>query len=637
MLRRLLVCLCACIACGMLPLRAEATEWFVAPGGVGNGSSASPFGRIQNGLNAAQPGDTVTVAPGTYNEVLTTPRAGNVGSRITIRAAGARGSAVVTASGRVLTISNAYLTFDGLAFDGQYGTGDTIKVFATGAYLILRNVEVRRSTQDLIDMAAPAGVLIEDSLLHHALNAAGGRTDAHGIVAGAVQDLVIRNTEIHTFSGDGIQLDPGRNLPGWNRVTIEGCRIWLAPLQAAENGFAAGTVPGENALDTKTNASAPRATITVRDTVAYGFRNGLIGNMAAFNLKENIDATLDRVTVYDSEIAFRTRGPGSNGGAWVTVKNAVVSNVAKADRYEDNIEVLRIWNSTFGRAVTKPFEAASSGRLGLDVRNLLILGSTRPVEAADPSNLVVNSNVFVNATADNYALVAGSTPVDAGVTIAAVTTDRAGVARPQGRAYDVGAYELVQSSGSAAEVVIHTWHAPIMTGAWSVFSDASAADGLKLRHPSAGQSFPSPSADPANYFEVTAWVEAGVAYRIWLRERADSNSAAHDSVWVQFSSSVDGNGVPTVRIGTTSAMMVQLADCSTSCLPRAWGWQDNGYGSSPGTLGPQIIFASSGWETIRVQTREDGISIDQLVLSPSTYLNTPPGPARNDTRILPES
>ena len=77
----------------------------------------------------------------------------------------------------------------------------------------------------------------------------------------------------------------------------------------AENGFAAGAVPGENAMDTKAAAANVRSRITVRDTIASGFRGGLISNMAAFNFKENVDATVDGVTVFDSEIAFRLRGP----------------------------------------------------------------------------------------------------------------------------------------------------------------------------------------------------------------------------------------------------------------------------------------------------------------------------------------
>ena len=44
--------------------------------------------------------------------------------------------------------------------------------------------------------------------------------------------------------------------------------------------------------------------------------------------------------------------------------------------------------------------------------------------------------------------------------------------------------------------------------------------------------------------------------------------------------------------------------------------------------------ARSGYEPIRVQTREDGFSIDQIVLSDTTFVSTSPGALKNDTRIL---
>jgi len=418
------------------------TEWFVEPGGTGSGTSASPFGRIQAALNVAQPGDTITVRPGTFTEALNTVRNGAAGQPIRLRAAGSRGSTIVTTPGRVLSAFHAYVSVEGLVLDGQYGASDTVKIGSAANFFTMRNTEVRRSTHDLIDMSAPTNVLIENSLIHHALNAAGGRTDAHGIVAGAVRDLTIRQTEIHTFSGDGVQVDPGRAAPGWSRVTIEGSRIWLAPLPTPQNGFAAGVVPGENAVDTKASPSLPRSTIVIRDTIASGFRNGLIGNMAAFNLKENIEATVDRVTAYDSEIAFRLRGPTATtpAGAWVTLTNAVVYNVATAFRYENDIELLRIWNTTLGLGVLQPFQAASSGMSGLDVRNLLSIPPLSP-EAAHASNRQVTNAAFVNAAGHNYELAAGSPAIDAGVAITGVTTDRVGVGRPQAAAYDIGAYE----------------------------------------------------------------------------------------------------------------------------------------------------------------------------------------------------
>jgi hypothetical protein len=42
------------------------------------------------------------------------------------------------------------------------------------------------------------------------------------------------------------------------------------------------------------------------------------------------------------------------------------------------------------------------------------------------------------------------------------------------------------------------------------------------------------------------------------------------------------------------------------------------------------------WHTLRVQSREDGFSIDQIVLSSSTYLSASPGALKSDVTLLPE-
>lgn len=437
-----LVALCA------LPRTVQATEWFVRAGAEGSGTRTAPFGRIQQAIDVARPGDTVWVARGEYAEPLRTVRDGTRDRPIVIRALEGRGSVLVTTPQTILTVSHAYHTTEGLVLDAQYAAADAVVVRNSGNRFVLRNSEVRRTAKDAIDIAAPEGVLIEDSLIHHALNATDGRTDAHGVAAGAVRNLTIRGTEIHTFSGDAIQVDPGRAAPGWNDVTIERCRLWLAALSQEENGFAAGTVPGENALDTKAAASLPRARILVRDTVAFGFRDGLIGNMSAFNLKEHIDATLDGITVYDSEIAFRIRGAGPNrAGALVNVRNAVVHSTATAFRYEERLATVRIWNTTIGAGVNRAFRPASATVEALDVRNLLVLAATLPDEAGHQSNLAVGADAFTNASAHDYRLRRGAAAIDAGMAIPEVATDRRGVRRPQDSRWDVGAYEFTPRPG----------------------------------------------------------------------------------------------------------------------------------------------------------------------------------------------
>ena len=183
------------------------------------------------------------------------------------------------------------------------------------------------------------------------------------------------------------------------------------------------------------------------------------------------------------------------------------------------------------------------------------------------------------------------------------------------------------------DIVVYASTALLKAGAWRVESDATAAGGARMRHPDAGAAkVAAASANPANYFEVTFNAEAGRGYRLWLRGKADGNSWANDSVFVQFNKSVTSSGSATWRIGSASATEVNLEACS-GCGVSGWGWQDNGYGSN--ALGPLVYFSAPGPQTLRVQTREDGFSIDQIVLSPSTYLSSSPGAPKNDTRILP--
>jgi hypothetical protein len=416
---------------------ALAAVWFVAVGGTGDGSAAAPFGSVQAALDVAQPGDLVEVAAGVYTQAIATKRAASAALPITVRGTG---GVVVRLAGRVLTVAHPYHVFEKLAFDAQYADADAVRIETAGTGTVLREVEVSRATRDCVDLISPAGVLIENSKIHHCLNAAGGRTDAHGIVGAAVKDLIVRDTEIHTFSGDALQFDPDRLVPQWDNVLVENCTLYLVPLPAPENGFAAGAVPGENAIDTKVPAGM-KSRLTVRNTTAYGFRGGLIGNMAAFNLKEGVVAELDRVTIYASEIGLRLRAP-----AEVRVQNAVIYDATTAVRYEDNIVTPKLYSSTIGRDVTTAFVEASSDATVFDAKNVLVLAAALPPEV---TGLAVDASVFRDAANHDYRLVEGTMPIDRGVTVD-VTTDRDGVERPQGSAHDVGAFEFCPGACAAA-------------------------------------------------------------------------------------------------------------------------------------------------------------------------------------------
>jgi glucose/arabinose dehydrogenase/PKD repeat protein len=190
------------------------------------------------------------------------------------------------------------------------------------------------------------------------------------------------------------------------------------------------------------------------------------------------------------------------------------------------------------------------------------------------------------------------------------------------------------TSSVRAEVVMYAARAPVKKGTWRVVTDTTAAGGSRIEHPDAGAAkLTTPLAAPADYFELQFEADAGRAYRLWLRGRAADNSYRNDSVFVQFSWSVTGSGSAANRIGSTNAIPIVLEECG-GCPLSGWGWEDNGYGA--GVLGTPVYFATTGVQTIRIQGREDGISLDQIVLSASDYLNEAPGAVRQDATILPE-
>lgn len=192
-------------------------------------------------------------------------------------------------------------------------------------------------------------------------------------------------------------------------------------------------------------------------------------------------------------------------------------------------------------------------------------------------------------------------------------------------------------SGTIAtgDVVLHGLSARITGAQWSLVSDSTAAGGRRVASINAGAAkVTTASSSPGSYVEFTFNAVAGQPYHLWIRGRAEGNLAANDSAFVQFSDSVTSAGAATYRINSTSAAEFNLENCS-GCGLSGWGWQDNGWGFN--VDGPRIYFATTGPQTLRIQTREDGLSIDQIILSPSTasFLSASPGALKNDTRIYP--
>jgi hypothetical protein len=185
------------------------------------------------------------------------------------------------------------------------------------------------------------------------------------------------------------------------------------------------------------------------------------------------------------------------------------------------------------------------------------------------------------------------------------------------------------------EIVVHpALRIGQATAEWIATEDATAAEGSTIWNPN--QNTPkvtTASANPTRYIDIYVHPDPSVEYKLWVRLKAENNNFANDSLFMQFSGAVNAaTGAAVARIGTTSALELNLEECS-GCGVSGWGWRDEAWGAR-GAIGSQLLKFTGPYQLIRIQTREDGVKIDQIVLSSIRYKTTRPGATRNDTVIL---
>src|ERR1700730_12936506 len=164
------------------------------------------------------------------------------------------------------------------------------------------------------------------------------------------------------------------------------------------------------------------------------------------------------------------------------------------------------------------------------------------------------------------------------------------------------------ASAATPDVVLYATDAAALHGTWARVADPTAAGGQLLASTNKGWAATAHAlAAPTDYFEFTFTAPANTPHHIWLRLRAGANSKYNDSVYAQFSDAVSGTGAAVYSIGTTSGLAVNLASCA-ACALASWGWMDGTYWLRQS---PTLTFKTSGRHTLRIQTREDGVSLDQ--------------------------
>jgi len=155
---------------------------------------------------------------------------------------------------------------------------------------------------------------------------------------------------------------------------------------------------------------------------------------------------------------------GQNIAAW----GIVLRNTSNVELYNNTIINTRPYNSDGGSDIDDYGSTnvtiqnnilslpVAEGATGTVCTNNLFTNDANGNESSPncgTSNVAVPDAGFVNAAVNDYHLISTSPAVDQGVTISSVTVDKDGVLRPQGIAYDIGAYEYRSAQSSSVQLV----------------------------------------------------------------------------------------------------------------------------------------------------------------------------------------
>jgi len=167
---------------------------------------------------------------------------------------------------------------------------------------------------------------------------------------------------------------------------------------------------------------------------------------------------MDRIVVRNCTIRNCERGIGLYGGRGHLIYNNLIYNIlgyAMLMRNDQgDLGDVRIFNNTFYSTGDRLYNYTTSANLpGTQIRNniacLVKFGIQDDTGRAAVSNNLTTDPMFTDVTGGDFRLQKGSPAIDAGSVISEVQVDHDGVTRPQGPAYDEGAFEFLQSAESS--------------------------------------------------------------------------------------------------------------------------------------------------------------------------------------------
>jgi hypothetical protein len=369
--------------------------YYVCPtGSDGNaGSDAQPFRTIRKGLPMLRPGDTLYIRAGTYAESLDSniPPGTSWSRPVTVAAYPGEQVILQPPSGSPFAVKLVgdlhYIVIDGLVLDASNVSDSGVYIDnyreRTPHHVRLQNCEVKNAAHQGVIVGASHNVSSDYHEFIHVVSHHNGKTDHdHGFYISGSHEL-LDGCEAYANGGEGIQIYRGGGINGVNASynAVRNCKLHDNGTGGMSANIGLGIYTGEG-------------------NVAYNnvvWHNGI-------GIAVEIGATNSLVynnTIYDNfgdgGIRIGYTRPRS---VHTLVRNNIIYKNAKKDILDYGLETIADHN---------------------------LLNDTDPR--------------FVDPARRDFHLCPESPAIDGGETLEEVSTDRDGVARPQGQAYDLGAYE----------------------------------------------------------------------------------------------------------------------------------------------------------------------------------------------------
>ncbi len=423
---------------------------------TGTGSLNSPWATIQFAINNAAftPGSEIVVQDGTYAPFYVDKSGSTAALRYTVRAAGTNARILDTVvyddKPASIHVARSYVTIDGFIVDANKTVADTNGVRSRGIRVsglptahvfdvrILNN-KVSNAGWVGISTSYAENVLIEGNEIFNTLG-------QHGVyVANSADGPVIRRNVSHHNAWAGIQInsDPATTVnPGppadgiiYNAVVEQ--NIVYNNGAGGGGSFDFASIRNSRIVNNLSYNNVGKGIVLWDDGFdpAYGSKDNLVANNTVV------------IPASSSQHALSMR----NGSTGNTLRNNILLHLGNFDSVAiDSTSAAAGAGGTFSsnyNIVTK-FEDTSG--------SLITLAQWRSQTGQDLNSFTATTSIFNNFAGNDFTLATGSAAINAGTTVALVTNDLLGTARPQGIAYDIGAYEKQSALAPPAAPTIGT-------------------------------------------------------------------------------------------------------------------------------------------------------------------------------------